>query len=283
MGFADMMPGARIILMGCIFAVSSTAVLESGAATFTYSNTNFITLIEPESASGNVQTPASPYPSVIKVTGLTNQVVTKVTVTLNGFSHTFPSDVDILLVGPKGQMGLLMYQVGGVDEQFSVTNLTLTLDDDATNSMPVFTSLSSGTFKPTSARPPPIAFDFPAPAPPGNSNAICALSMFNGTDPRGNWILCVVDETAGDSGSISGGWSMDVSVGQPELAISEVLTNVVLSWPTNAQNFSLQSTPSLVDPITWNNLPTNQVIVSNRFTVTNTVLPGATFYRLISH
>lgn len=277
--FADMKLGARIILMGCAVAASLTIVLKSRAATFAYSNTNFITLSEAQ----NPLTEAAPYPSVINVAGLSNQVVTKVTVTLNGFSHSFPSDVDILLGGPQGQVCLLMYEVGGVDEKFSVTDLTLTLDDDAANSMPVFPTLFSGTFKPTSASIPPTGFEFPAPAPAGNSNAICALSVFNGTDPTGNWSLYAVCENGGDSGSISGGWSLDITVAQPQLAISQVSTNVILTWPTNAQNFSLQSTPSLADPITWSNLATNQAIVSDSFTVTNPLLPGTTFYRLISH
>jgi len=45
---------------------------------------------------------ATPYPSNILVSGLTG-TITKVTVTLSGFSHTAPDDVDVLLVGPAGK------------------------------------------------------------------------------------------------------------------------------------------------------------------------------------
>src|SRR5438132_8569345 len=48
------------------------------------------------------------YPSSINVSGLVNQVVGKVTVTLHGFHHTFVSDIDVMLVGPGGQKLALM-------------------------------------------------------------------------------------------------------------------------------------------------------------------------------
>ena len=61
--------------------------------TTTFSNPALITI--------NDAGPAVPYPSNITVAGVTNPV-TKVTVTITGFNHTFPSDVDMLLVGRPG-------------------------------------------------------------------------------------------------------------------------------------------------------------------------------------
>src|SRR5260370_28920547 len=58
-------------------------------------------------------TVATPYGSSINVTGMSGQVVSKVTVTLQGFSHFFPDDVDILLLGPQGQKALCMSNLGG--------------------------------------------------------------------------------------------------------------------------------------------------------------------------
>jgi len=38
--------------------------------------------------------------------------VSKVTVSLNGLSHTYPDDLDILLVGPDGAKVMLMSDAG---------------------------------------------------------------------------------------------------------------------------------------------------------------------------
>src|SRR6266508_917026 len=63
--------------------------------------TNPTTITIPDSG------PASPYPSDIVVpAGL--GTVTKVTVTINSLTHTFPDDLDFLLVGPAGQNAIIM-------------------------------------------------------------------------------------------------------------------------------------------------------------------------------
>jgi len=54
----------------------------------------------------------TPYPSTISVSGLTG-VVGKVTVSLNGLSHSFPDDLDIMLISPTGQKIMLMSDCGG--------------------------------------------------------------------------------------------------------------------------------------------------------------------------
>src|SRR4051812_45238590 len=50
---------------------------------------------------------AGPYPSVITVSGLSG-VVSSVVVTLTNLTHTYPDDIDALLVGPGGQNVMLM-------------------------------------------------------------------------------------------------------------------------------------------------------------------------------
>ncbi|MGQ9550480.1 MAG: hypothetical protein ACUVWS_17840, partial [Roseiflexus sp.] len=69
-------------------------------------------------ASGSVTMPpgsqgaATPNPSTIEVSGVSGSIVS-VVVRLNGLSHTFPDDLDIVLVGPSGQAVMLMSDVGG--------------------------------------------------------------------------------------------------------------------------------------------------------------------------
>src|SRR5262245_59307555 len=62
--------------------------------------------------AGGTSGPANPYPSGIAVLGVTNPVA-KVTVRLNGLTHTFPDDLDIVLIGPAGQSCVLMSDSGG--------------------------------------------------------------------------------------------------------------------------------------------------------------------------
>jgi subtilisin-like proprotein convertase family protein len=261
----------------------STLVPFAYSATFTFSNTNFVTI----GTDVSPPTKAVPYPSGIGVAGLNGQVVTKVTVSLQGFSHTYPSDVDVLLVGPQGQKAILMANAGGQD-RYSVTNLTLVFSDDATNTLPLFTSLMSGIFKPTNGYLDPyfgkssLPFDLPPPAPPGNSNSPSLLSVFKNTDPGGTWNLFVVSGVSGDSGMISNGWSLNLSMSVP-LQIARLQTNIVVSWPASATNCTLQVSPYLRGSNTWSNVLTAPVTNAGRLTVTNPLLGGNAFYRLVTN
>lgn len=90
--------------------------------------------------SGN----ASPYPSSITVSGILNPVL-KVRVRLSGVTHTYPSDIDAFLMGPNGNVCILMSDVGAGGD---INNLTLVFDDDASSLMGE-TSANNGTYLPT--------------------------------------------------------------------------------------------------------------------------------------
>ena len=250
----------------------------SGTFSFDFANTNYITIRD----SQNPPTTASIYPSVINVAGLSNLLVTDVTVTLSNFSHTFPSDVSMLLVGPQGQQATLLSGVGGADTAYPVSNVVLSLNDADPDPLPIHDTLFPGSFHPT-VLDPTLLFNFPSPAPAGSSNAPVALSVFHGTDPNGPWKLYIVDGAAGDDGSLSGGWGLTLSTSVLLKATAQG-TNLVLSWPavTNGA-FSLQFSSAFTNSGGWSNLSGNPTLVSNRYTLTNT-LPKSTnthgFFRL---
>jgi alpha-tubulin suppressor-like RCC1 family protein len=56
--------------------------------------------------------------------------------------------------------------------------------------------------------------------------------------------------------------------------------HLVLSWPSSAIGFTLQSTPRLTPPVTWIDLPNLSAVVGEQFTVTNSSSGGPRFYRL---
>src|SRR5262249_54587115 len=70
------------------------------------------TITIPAGAPGTTSGVAAPYPSTFTVAGA-GGVIAKATITLNRVNHTFPDDLDILLVSPAGQKIMLMSDAGG--------------------------------------------------------------------------------------------------------------------------------------------------------------------------
>src|SRR5204862_4318482 len=87
-----------------------------------------------------------------------------------------------------------------------VNNVILTFDDAAALSLPDATQITTGTYKPTNIG---GGDTFISPAP--GSPYAASLSVFNGTDPNGLWSLYIVDDAAGDEGSLAGGWSLSLT------------------------------------------------------------------------
>lgn len=154
--------------------------------------------------------PATPYPSTITVSGLSG-TLTNISVALNDYNHTFPDDVDVLLVGPAGtgaQSVVLMSDVGGATDAINV-NLVI---QDGAPAMPDTTAITSGTYAPTNYG---TGDPFAAPAPAGPHGATFAsMGLIGGpaSAANGTWSLYVVDDLGGDSGSFNGGWSITFTV-----------------------------------------------------------------------
>ena len=90
----------------------AAAAMALDAPSVVFSNPAAITI----PATGTGPGAANPYPSTIVVSGLPG-TITNMTVTLTGMSHTFPDDVDVMLVGPGGQSAILMSDQGGGGER----------------------------------------------------------------------------------------------------------------------------------------------------------------------
>jgi glucose/arabinose dehydrogenase len=162
--------------------------------TQTFTNTTAISI--PDHGNG------SPDPSLINVAGMPG-TISKVIVTLNGLSHTYPDDIDILLVGPDGQTVLLMSDAGG---EFDVDQVPLTFDSETSASLPDSDPISSGTYRPTDYE---SGDWFSASAPVGPYGS--SLSMLNQTSPNGLWQLFLNDDAAVDFGVIAGGWELTIT------------------------------------------------------------------------
>lgn len=178
-------------------------------AGFAFTNASAITI----NSSAAPPTPASPYPSNIAVSGVGN-FVAKVTLTLNGYSHTFPDDVDMMLVAPNGSKIVFNSDTCGTA---AITNLNLTFDDAAAAIIPDSgTCTTNTTYRPSNVgTADPFAAPAPAPVYPADSPAPAGTatfaSKFNGIDPNGTWSLYIVDDADGDVGSIAGGWTLNIT------------------------------------------------------------------------
>ena len=163
-------------------------------STSTRSNSTAITIRD--------NTTSTPYPSSINVSGVTGPV-SAVKVTVAGLSHTYPEDIDIVLVSPDGRKVALMGSAGGGTD---AVNATLVFDDSASGT--IGGTVVSGTYLPSGA-----VGTMPAPAPAGPY--VGSLSEFKGAQANGLWSLYVADAAAEDVGTISGGWSLEIVTSEP--------------------------------------------------------------------
>jgi subtilisin-like proprotein convertase family protein len=261
-------------------SASDTFVLNvalSAVGTFSFTNAAFVTI----PSVGH----AAPYPSVINVSGMAG-TISSITATLRGFTHTWPADVDVLLVGPTGQKAMIFSDVGGGN---SLNNVTVTLSDSAASSLTA-ARITAGTYKPTNIEPGETgeldSFSSPAPTGPYTSS----LSAFTGTNPNGPWSLYVVDDGPGDQGSLAGGWSLSITTVsggslsaaalRPEpLALSVVShssTQLVLQIKGPASAYQLEDSQDLNS---WN--PVEEVSSGTLLTIPIDSNGSSLFFRVV--
>ncbi|MGH8891843.1 MAG: Ig-like domain-containing protein [Actinomycetes bacterium] len=151
--------------------------------------------------------------------------ISDVNVTLHGLNHTTPSDVDVMLVGPRGQRTILMSLAG--DDSQPATGFDLTFDDEGTELPGPATSgthtpgpLTPGTYRPADYGSVDDLFPLPA---PGREGALPTLTVFDETDPNGPWQLFVMDTHHDNQGAFAEGWSLQIKT--PETPASPVITS----------------------------------------------------------
>ncbi len=211
----------------------------------TFSNTNAITI--------NDNASATPYPSSIVVSGMSGTIVS-ISVKINGFSHQFPSDVYMLLVGPGGQNLVFWGGAGGATQ---VSGLDITINDAASSALSQ-NSLITGTYRPSDYEAQNglnVSFPSPAPASPYSKAAPTGsgtlASNFAGTSPNGTWNLYVEDVESGFGGSISGGWSITITHTVPSITTTNLSSNN-LSPYTASPNNSVTLTATVTSTSTVN-------------------------------
>ncbi len=214
----------------------------------------------------DVVAPSAPYGTTINVTGVSG-AISNLKVSISGFSHTGISDVDMLLVSPNGKGVVFLSDVGSINE--IVNNLNLTFDDAAPTT--INTPFVSGTFRPTDVAGNDDFFPSPAPLRPYHQfTGSNQLSNFNGFSPNGEWRLLVTDSRQNNAGSISGGWSLDITT-TPIVPPTPSSCSAPSFSPTN---FSTGINPTNVAVADFNNDMKPDLAVSNQVTNDVSILLG---------
>ncbi len=215
-------------------SVNLDAGASTSGGTVTASNP---TVFSTPSSSGVV----NPYPSPITISGAGTSI-SSMSVTIGPISHTWRSDLDIVLIGPGGQGLILMSDVGGSSD---LVNAEITFQDGAAAFPTSGNITGTNTYVPYNSgccdalpgtTPAGPYFD---PAPAGTATF---ASVFGGTNPNGTWKLYIWDQFGGDITTATGGWSLSVTTagGGP--------TPVSYLWSSTPPGFSSTSPTPTATP-----------------------------------
>jgi subtilisin-like proprotein convertase family protein len=172
-----------------------------GGSNFLHSFTNLAPIPIVDNA------PATLYPSRITVSGQVG-TINEAIVNIRDLSHTFPDDIDMMLVSPAGTRVMLHSDAGGSTD-------VVMLDYDFGNSqvldgvhVPDATALQTRFYLPADYGTP--LETMPSPAPAGVYHV--STLAFAGENPNGIWSLYVRDDAGGDTGTIAGGWQLVLDI-----------------------------------------------------------------------
>jgi hypothetical protein len=161
--------------------------------------------------------PANEFPSTIAVSGVPG-TVTKVTVTLIGYSSSSPDDTDALIVGPNGQQVMLMSDACGINPN-TLQDDNWTFDDSAStfvsNNGPCG-DFEDESFKPSNYEDPSLD-DFTSAGGPAGPY-LNSLALLAGGSPNGAWNLFVFDDNSSFHGFDFSAWALNLDIQPPPAA-----------------------------------------------------------------
>ncbi|WP_170163207.1 Ig-like domain repeat protein [Bogoriella caseilytica] len=198
-------------------AVVAGAVPAAADGPTTFASLDVPIQIDSPVGPGEVQ-PATPYPSTVTVSGLSGPVQ-NVELAVQGLTHQYVNDIDMLLVAPTGQSLVVMSDADDDAFGLSASGASFSIADGGAP-FPTSGSLGSGPYRPTNLGGPDV---FPAPAPPPSA-ATTFAEAFSGADPNGDWSLYVVDDLSGDDGVIQG-WSLTITTAEQGQATTTSLSS----------------------------------------------------------
>ena len=223
-----------VLLVLLVFLLGVAMAQPCSGATATFENKASIDLLDASAART--------YPSTNAVSGITGRV-NEVTVTLSNLIHRTPDDLDILLVGPRGQKVILMSDAGGTA---AITNTTLRFADRYPDPPPDNSRILPGSYRPSDYPNVTGAMDiFFNPAPPGPYTN--RLSVFNGIDPNGTWNLYIMDDLAqtGEVGRLSQGWALTIGWIEPPIIVTQPQSRAVGPGSNATFKVEVTGTPPL--------------------------------------
>jgi len=164
-----------------------------------------------------------PYPSTINLTDLPDRAY-DVNVTLRGFQHENPDDVDVLLEAPNGRASIIMADAGG---NATLGSVTFSLNDEGGDPIPDSGTIQSRQTDDSDEADAGEGYD-PADYsgsddfPEVDDTQNVGFGAFDGVNPNGVWKLYVVDdENNGESGAIANGWEIEIFYGEAPEAVDD--------------------------------------------------------------
>jgi hypothetical protein len=206
----------------------------------------------------------------VAVSGFTG-AVTRISVALTGLTHTFPDDLDFLLVGPDGARNLVFFSDAGSTHDIADANFTIA--DTGAAPLPGSGQLVSGTtYQP--ADPEGFEFDVDFGSATGGINRATVngtatfATAFNGIDPNGTWTLYARDDGTGDTGSLAS-WTLNI-VTADDLEVDGTTgadTLVVTATGANSGSYVLNGGGAVpfsgITSLSFNGLDSNDTLTIN--------------------